>query len=52
MKFEHRAVKGVRARASDGVDDSSRRAAKFGRVCIGQHLKLEDGIDSKEHASY
>ena len=52
MKFEHRAVKGVRARSSDGVDDSSRRAAKFGRVCIGQHLKLEDGLDPQQHASY
>src|SRR5437879_10799525 len=52
MKFEHRAVKGIRARASDGVDDSSCRAAKFGRVCIGQHLKLEDGIDAQKHATY
>ena len=52
MKFEHRAVKGVRARASAGVDDSSCRAAKFGRVCIGQHLKLEDGLDPQQHASY
>src|SRR5207245_1390939 len=43
-------VKLVRARLGDGVDDATGTPAVLGRVIVGEHRELADGIHSQVHA--
>ncbi len=51
MKLKQRSVKVIRAGPSDCIDHTTRRAAKLGRVSIGQHLEFKDGLNAQKNAS-